>query len=668
MAGTWKRREFLHAVAAGGALGGLAWGADDEPRLSTQVNRQAIEAEVRRRADRQLEAVRLVVDYYRIGRKIAYPLPLEELIIPEVNVPSIPVYPWATWLTWTLEERIGCLGWAAQWFDHKEARQRAAADLAALARWPRFQQYANPDLSSAHAGRILWTAATRWGWVESGLRKSLHEACRRHVEAVLPASDKLHASIRTKDDVLRRDAPHALLHNIPLIGAIGAALTAATAGHPAAELLNDRIHALFGAVLDLRAKGYTEGVAYDGYVLDFAADWLAALPDGERSDLLDHPGLNQYLEQSYMLGAPGAAEQVAELSDVEPREMPFHLSAQAKLLRLRPDPLRWWLLGRCPLDVLRCDALAALGGAAGVPAIPAITAITAPPAGALDAHYAAVLRSGWEADDLAVAVSCSSSPMGHIQNDAGALVIGTHGRWLITDPGYQQYVQGDQREFTVGPAAHNAPLVNGSGPAEKRPRRIVSGQRQPNRSPRGDRSCGVLPRGGEVAGAARMAVGQEPRGRGRRAGCWATASSGLPLAWPSGCRLVVRSRLGAGRARRGAALGGVQPCGDFRGRSSAPRRLARPALARFHHRPRQPGGLVGIRTGSEPARAGSRCQRPADSRAWPVVQCVRRSGAAARVLPALARRSTWRCWWGALTCWPRGALRDFGKTHRSCGT
>lgn len=473
MAGTWKRREFLHAVAAGGALGGLAWGADDEPRLSTQVNRQAIEAEVRRRADRQLEAVRLVVDYYRIGRKIAYPLPLEELIIPEVNVPSIPVYPWATWLTWTLEERIGCLGWAAQWFDHKEARQRAAADLAALARWPRFQQYANPDLSSAHAGRILWTAATRWGWVESGLRKSLHEACRRHVEAVLPASDKLHASIRTKDDVLRRDAPHALLHNIPLIGAIGAALTAATAGHPAAELLNERIHALFGAVLDLRAKGYTEGVAYDGYVLDFAADWLAALPDGERSDLLDHPGLNQYLEQSYMLGAPGAAEQVAELSDVEPREMPFHLSAQAKLLRLRPDPLRWWLLGRCPLDVLRCDALAALGGAAGVPAIPAITAITAPPAGALDAHYAAVLRSGWEADDLAVAVSCSSSPMGHIQNDAGALVIGTHGRWLITDPGYQQYVQGDQREFTVGPAAHNAPLVNGSGPAEKRPRRIV---------------------------------------------------------------------------------------------------------------------------------------------------------------------------------------------------
>lgn len=479
MAGKATRRGFLGAVCAGEALAAWAPGlgaggasqahaADDRPpRSPGGSDRRAVEAELRRRARWQLHEKRLVVDYYRIGRKIAYPLPLSSLVVPEVGVPSIPVYPWATWLLWTLEERSNGLGWAAEWFDDEPARQAAAADLAALAEWPKYQQYANPDLSSAHAGRILWTAATRWRWPDEGLRRRVREACTRHVEALRPASDKLFGSVRTKEDVLRRDAPNGLLHNIPLIGTVGAALAATAAGHSAAAPLNARVQALFGAVLDLRSQGHSEGVGYDGYVLDFVADWLAALPEPDRLAVLDHPNLDHYLDQSILLGVPGAVEQVADLSDVEPREMPFHLSAQAKLLRLRPTPVRSWLMRRCPLDVLRSDALAALGDAPDGPSG------EAPPAGALDAHYAAVLRSGWEADDLAVAVSCSDSPMGHVQNDSGTLVIGTRGQWLVTDPGYQQYVQGDEREFTVGPAAHNGPLVNGHGPSRKRPRRIV---------------------------------------------------------------------------------------------------------------------------------------------------------------------------------------------------
>jgi hypothetical protein len=84
-----------------------------------------------------------------------------------------------------------------------------------------------------------------------------------------------------------------------------------------------------------------------------------------------------------------------------------------------------------------------------------------------------VLRSGWEAEDLAVAVSCSSSPAPHIQADSGTIVVGTRGAWLIADPGYQQYAGGEEREFTIGPAAHNAPLVNGHPPTRKRPRRLA---------------------------------------------------------------------------------------------------------------------------------------------------------------------------------------------------
>ena len=73
------------------------------------------------------------MDYYRIRRKIAYPLPLLSLNLPNVPVPGIKGYPWSIWLLWTLEERIASLGWASQWFRDQETRPAATADLAALA-------------------------------------------------------------------------------------------------------------------------------------------------------------------------------------------------------------------------------------------------------------------------------------------------------------------------------------------------------------------------------------------------------------------------------------------------------------------------------------------------------------------------------------------------------
>ncbi len=476
-----SRRTFLGTLAAGGALCGTSpsWcgscrAAQADALAEHAAARQQAAAEyIARRARTHVSQSRLLVDYYRIGRKLSYPLPLTSLSVPDVVVPTIPDYPWATWMLWALEERINALGWAAEWIGDESARRAAVADLAALAQWPKYQQYAMPDLSSAHAARILSTAATAWQWVANDLRGSLHEACVRHVAQVLPDSDRLYGFVRSKEDVLRHHDPYELLRNIPVIGTIGAALTAAAARHPTATPLNARVKALFTATLELRRDGFSEGAGYDGYVLDFVADWLGTLSEADRSPILDHPNLKQYLEQSYMLGAPGAVERLAELSDVEPQQMPFHLSAQAKLLGLRRDSARSWLLARCPLDWLRSDALAALHRAADEPAA------KAPPAGALDAHYATVLRSGWEADDLAVAIACSHSPMSHIQCDSGTLVAGTKGTWLIADPGYQQYAHGDERNFTIGPEAHNAPLINGSAQIKKQPRRLTLGDTGP---------------------------------------------------------------------------------------------------------------------------------------------------------------------------------------------
>ncbi len=465
-----SRRDFLGSTTrvcvAWGLYPGAAWSKPLDRGAASEglLDREKIEAEIRRRAEQQLAQRHLVVDYYRIRRRLAYPLPIESLSIPTVPVPTIPDYPWSIWMLWQLEERVNAVGWAAEWFRQEKFARQAARDLGALSTWPKYCQLNLPDLASAHAARLLWTAWTKWHWLSEPLREKIRTACARHVQEVLPLTEAFYGPIQSKQDLLRLPAPHEKLQNIPVISTLGAALAAQVAAHPAASRLNEKIRAVFGAALDLRAGGRSEGVAYDGYVLDFIADWLAVAPAAARKEILEHPRLNDYLDECTLLGAPGAVEQLAEIGDVEPREMPFHFSAQAKLAHLQANPVRAWLLRRWPLDWIRAGALGALH-----PLVDRLNA--APPeAGALNAHYAVVLRSGWEKEDLAVAMSCSNSPSGHIQNDNGTLVIGTRRRWLICDPGYEQYMQDAERDFTLGPVAHNCPVINGAAEDRKQPR------------------------------------------------------------------------------------------------------------------------------------------------------------------------------------------------------
>jgi len=447
------------------------WNPTQASEDGTGLSRRSVEAEIRRRADFYLSQDRLVVDYYRIRRKLAYPLPIRSLSIPSVPVPGIPEYPWPTWMVWGLEERIASLGWVAEWFGDEKARETVSKDLEALAAWPEYRQYGGPDLSSGHAGRMLWWAYHQWSWLDEKLRSAIETSCRRHVEMVLPGSEEMHGQFKTKEDLLALDAPYKHTHNIPFIGTVGAALTAHVAQHPAHTILSNRVATLFGAILDLRARGAVEGVSYDGYMLDFVSDWLQILDGDRRDEILNHPHFRDYLEESYLLGAPGRTEQVVEFSDVEPKEMPFHLSAQAKVQKMKPDPVRAWHLGRCHVKWIRVDGLAALRGY--------VDDLQGekPEPGPANAHYAVVLRSGWEPEELAAAVSCTHSPMSHIQRDNGTVAIGSRGRWIIADPGYQQYMKDVERDFTLGPAAHNTPVFNGQA-QDRKEGKLLSLQKQ----------------------------------------------------------------------------------------------------------------------------------------------------------------------------------------------
>ncbi len=436
---------------------------------------ESIQAEVQNRAEAYLPQRQLLVDYYRIRMKLAYPLPIESLTEIEIPTPRPHKgYPWATWMTWALEERIDALGWAATWSMEERFSRKVQEDLQALANWP---LYRDPDswntLPTGHALRTLWKAWSQWDWVSGELKETLAQAFARNLDDMLPQSEKWHGELKRKEDILESDSPHKHLHNIPLIGTLGTALGANAIAHPSASILNGRLTILIGALLELRAKDYHEAVAYDGYVLDFVCDWMASLPEPEREPILAHPRLNDYFEQSCRLSAPGNLLQVAELGDVEPFDMPFHVSAQAKLQGLRPDLQRAWYLSQCDITRLRTDALASMRAAVTQKNGTQDISTQPPSLGALEAHQAMVLRSGWTHQDLAVAVSASASPYGHIQNDAGSLVIGSRGRWVIDDPGYQQYLKTSEREFSIGPKAHNAPVIDGQAQVHKGCKRLA---------------------------------------------------------------------------------------------------------------------------------------------------------------------------------------------------
>ncbi len=436
-------------------------------KLKAMPEVTAIENEVRQRAEHQLSQHRLNVDYYRIRRKVAYPLPVRKIAALEYPVKDITTgYPWAIWLSWALEERIACLGWGAEWLNHPGMKQAALADLAALAEWPTFRELERPDLCTGHTARILWNAQRHWPWVDQVLRDKIASALERIVNDIWPLSNALYSRFTRPEEIVALKDPCGVLANIPVIGTMGAALAANAIGHPAAKPLNQYVHILVTALFDLHGQGLSEGAAYDGYLLDFICDWIEILQPEERAQILSHPHIEGAFEQSCYLSAPGDVTQVAELSDVEPQQMPFHLSAQAKLNHFKPSPQRSWFLRHCRIDRLRTDALVALRASRAYSVIP-------PPSGPLEAHYALVLRSGWKAADLAVAVAYSNSAMRHIHDDNGSVVIGSAGKWLITDPGYQQYMTTSERVFTLGETAHNAPVINGQAQTFKAPRRMA---------------------------------------------------------------------------------------------------------------------------------------------------------------------------------------------------
>lgn len=420
----------------------------------------------------------LAFSCYRIRRNWSLALPLTSLPNLELQIRGFSQpYPWQIWCLWALEERLYVLGGAGTFLKDQEARELSVRDLEALAQWPQYTVANKLDLPYGHAVNLMTIALRDWTWLPESTQQTLRQALHRAVDEgvlLVPLAVQELASV---EDLLSKSSPHHHLHNIPLIAQAALASAAEVISHPKRDELSKRFLLLLQARLDLYYQGLTEGISYDGYLYNFALGWLSTQSKSIIERIAHHPAMLDLEKQAYGLACPGHVAKSAEVGDVEPVEMPFVWSALIRLQQWVFSETREALLHAVPVEWLRADALwlclqqhkqqlsldhnyltsfeeSVRREELTVPLVQQNT-------------VAVTLATGLMKSDLSVVVSLCQSPMNHIQADTGNLLIGHAGYWWITDSGYQQYLKTSEREFTLGPQAHNTPVINGYGQSYK---------------------------------------------------------------------------------------------------------------------------------------------------------------------------------------------------------
>lgn len=444
--------------------------------MNDQFSQQA------KRLDQHLNAKHLAFSCYRIRRSWSLPLPV--MALPELDTQVrgfAQPYPWQIWCLWAFEERLYALSGAGSFLDDQLARERCINDLAALAQWPRYTVANKLDLPYGHAVQLMAMALRDWAWLPEATQQALRSALQRAVEEGTPLVPSAVQALDSADELLAKPSLHQHLHNIPLIAQAALASAAEVIDHPERERLSSRFLHLFQARLALYHQGLTEGISYDGYLYNFALGWLSTQSSAVIESIAHHPAMQDLEDQALGLACPGQIALSAEIGDVEPLEMPFVWSALARLQQWAFSSTRESLLDAVVPEQLRADALWVRAKTAqhmaNTDKANCTDELTVP---TIQQNTAAVtLATGLEDSDLSIVMSLCRSPMNHIQADNGTLLVGHAGYWWITDPGYQQYLKTSERDFTLGPEAHNTPVINGYGHVNKAGRLLYSGERQP---------------------------------------------------------------------------------------------------------------------------------------------------------------------------------------------
>ncbi len=405
--------------------------------------------EIGARAATELGRQELLVDYYRIGMPLAFPLPVNRRFHADelpVGISTI-TYPWLIWQIWALEERWRTLHAAWRLQANVAAGVCVQTELAALRHWDCFMETTNEvGLVTAHiAGVLALALEDESGWDAAALADAQTAAdalLARDIAPWFPRQWPIGAPLTPQR-----------LHNIPVIALVRAAQLARIRRHALTSALEAQAIAVLEAWVRYRnEQHHTEGTSYDGYLMDSLTGWLASLPQRDAVLAPARIALRSLAAQWMALALPGRLDLHAPLGDTEP-QMPFWMNALQRLAHWYRWPEVAWFLARVPLQRVPAAVLTEVDGTP--------TTTEPPPAGTREVANAITHRSGWTRPDHSIAISLPRVPLHHLHPDAGHIIIGWHGRFWITDPGYQQYRPGEERDYTIGAAAHNAPVIGG---------------------------------------------------------------------------------------------------------------------------------------------------------------------------------------------------------------
>ncbi len=381
--------------------------------------------EIDARAATELGRKELLVDYYRIGMPLAFPLPVDR----RYRAAELPAgistitYPWLIWQIWALEERWRILH--AAWRLHRNATAGTClqAELAALRRWDCFQETTNEvGLVTGHIAGVLALALEE----ESGWDVAKLADARAAADALL---ERDVAPWFPRQWPPGEPLTQLRLHNIPVIALVRAAQLARIRGHALASALETQAIAVLEAWVRFRTElHHTEGTSYDGYLMDSLTGWLAQLPQRDTLLAPARTALRSLADQWMALTLPGRLDLHAPLGDTEP-QMPFWMNALQRLARWYGWPDVAWFLARVPLRRVPAALLTEIGDAP--------LAAEALSAGSREVANAVTYRTGWTRLDHSVVISLPRVPLHHLHPDAGHVIIGWNGRFWITDPGYQ---------------------------------------------------------------------------------------------------------------------------------------------------------------------------------------------------------------------------------------
>ena len=427
-----------------------------------------LEQAIRERARVEKARQEITVNYYRIGHTLAFPLPVNRRYTSAdlpAGIAKMEHYPWLIWLCWDLEERWLILHAAWRRHGDTEAGAILQSEIAALNQWDHFHETFNEvGLVTAHLASLLaLVLADESGWGRDHLTNAQAAA-----DALLNRDFAPWCKQRwSGNETLTPQS----IHNIPVIALTRCAQLARVRQHSLTEAWDQQAIEVLHVWAKFRMgpERHTEGTAYDGYFMDSMTGWLDSLPQRDLLLVETSVAFRSLAEQWMQLTLPGRLDLHAPLADTEQR-MPFWANALRRLATWYDWPDMHALLVRIPLNRLP----AAIVVEAATQSISDVRDLPAPPNDFTEHPHALTYRSGWTRDDFLVVVGVSRSGLHHLHHDGGHLILGWHTRFWITDPGYQQYREGEERDYSIGTAAHNGPVINGIAQSLNAAQRIPS--------------------------------------------------------------------------------------------------------------------------------------------------------------------------------------------------